>query len=175
MVLSSDWCMVLLLVSTNECVALCHSEEFLVIFIAVTGGWRHFILLLHSLFLIIWPWLFPIWCCTLLILTRLFYSGLLQLIIVLRTLSRLLFFFSFSFCYSFFSFTNPFIPSVLLFLLLLFQYRLVLGLLLLLWSSSFLLTIIDCWKRTTKENNNKHWQWHTNQPPHPLLKGLMGL
>ena len=60
------------------------------------------------------------------------------------TLSRLLFFFSFCLCYSFFSFTNSFIPSVLLILLLLFSYRLALGFLLLLLSTSFLLAIIDC-------------------------------
>ena len=65
------------------------------------------------------------------------YGGLLLLIIVLFTVSHV--FFSFCSCYSFFSFTNSFIPLVLLFLLLLFC------LLLLLWSTSLLLAIIYCW------------------------------
>ena len=85
--------------------------------------------------------LFPIWCYTLLILTRpspAYYC-------FVYTLSRLLSFFSFWLCYSSFSFTNSIIPLLLLFLLLLFQYRLALGLPLLLWSTSFLLAIINCW------------------------------
>ena len=73
----------LLLVSMNDCVAFYHSKLFLdwhwLIFITVTAGWRHFILLLHSFFLIIWPCVFPIWCYTLWILTQLLYGGFILL------------------------------------------------------------------------------------------------
>ena len=78
--------------------------------------WRHFILLLHSLFLIIWPWLFPIWCYTLLILTWLMYDCLILLsysanyCFVCNSLTLLfsfcLLYFSFSLRY-FFGFINP--------------------------------------------------------------------
>ena len=96
MVLHSDWLLgtygVVAYIDMYDCVAFCHSEPFLLICIAVTAGWCHFILLFHSLFLIIWPWVLPICCYTLLILTRLLYGGLILLIIVLFTiLSHLLF------------------------------------------------------------------------------------
>ena len=102
--------MVLLLVSTNDCVTFCHTEAFLLNFIAVTAVDVIF-LLLYSLFLIIWSWLFPTWCYTLLILTRLLYGGLILLIIVLFTLSHV--FFSFSL---FVNFIPPFLLRILLFL-----------------------------------------------------------
>jgi len=114
MVFPSDW-----LLGTYSIVAciyewLCGFLSYQSVFVefhCCHCRWRHFILLLHSLFLIIWPWLFPIWCYSLLIPTRLLYGGLVLLIIVLFTLSHV--FFSFSlFDYV----ILPFLLQILLFL-----------------------------------------------------------
>ena len=91
---------------------------------------------------------FLVWYYTLLILTQLLYGGLLLLIIVLLTLSHLffspfLFLFLFMlfllFLYELFYSFGFIIPSFF------FHYRLALGVPLLLWSTSFLIPIINCW------------------------------
>ena len=99
--------MVLLLVSKNDCVAFCHSEAFLLIFIVVTAFYfitaffvsYYLTMGIHNMML----------QYTLLILVRLLYGSLILLIIVLFTILTYL---CLSFCqfYSSFSFTNSFIP-----------------------------------------------------------------
>ena len=130
--------MVLLHISTNDCVTFCHSNAFLLNFTAVTAGWR--ILFITSSFVFYYLTM---------VIPNMILSSINYDATIVRCPCPANYCFASTLFFSLFVyFSSPFlyvISLVLLILLLLFWYGLELGFSLLVLSTSFLLATIDCW------------------------------